>query len=329
MAMPKIRKGEPVVAPKVAGEGQQPNIQLVTWGDLTWVNIEQPTKLETEYLVQNYSFNQLDLDDCLSRRQRPKIDEYEDYLFVVLHFPKWHKEVQIVRPSQVSIFIGRNYVVSVHAGELTPLVKLFEVCKNNEVVRQRNMSEGSVFLAYRIIDLLVDYCFTITDKILSQMEGVEDKVFDENVEAARELAVVRRDIIAQRRIIWPLRTVIGELEAKLQKFTSMDMTVYFGDLSDHTNKIWDTLDECKEIIEVYKDADFVLGTDRINRVIRILTILSSIVLPFLVVTSFYGMNIHLPGGITKGSFESFLILLAVMFLMAGVMLYLFHRKRWI
>jgi magnesium transporter len=220
-------------------------------------------------------------------------------------------------------------VVSVHAGELTPLVKLFEVCKNNEVVRQRNMSEGSVFLAYRIIDLLVDYCFTITDKILSQMEGVEDKVFDENVEAARELAVVRRDIIAQRRIIWPLRTVIGELEAKLQKFTSMDMTVYFGDLSDHTNKIWDTLDECKEIIEVYKDADFVLGTDRINRVIRILTILSSIVLPFLVVTSFYGMNIHLPGGITKGSFESFLILLAVMSLMAGVMLYLFHRKRWI
>jgi len=329
MAMPKIRKREPVAAPEVGKEGQQLNIETIIWGELTWVNIQNPTKLEIEYLAQNYSFNQLDLDDCLSRRQRPKIDEYKDYLFVVLHFPKWYKEVQITRPSQVAIFIGRNYVVSVHAGELTPLVKLFEECKNNEVVCQRNMGKGSVFLAYRVIDLLVDYCFTITDKIMSQMESVEDKVFDENVEAARELAVVRRDIITQRRIIWPLRTVIGELEAKLQKFTSMDMTVYFGDLSDHINKIWDTLDECKEVIEVYKDSDYVLSTEHINRVMRIVTILSAIILPFVAISSLYGMNISLPGGIEKGSLESFGFLLATMFLISLGMLYFFHRKRWI
>lgn len=328
MAMPKakINKASPVVQ---AGAEPEMHLASVTLGKLTWVNIEAPTKRETDYLAQNYSFNQLDLDDCLSRRQRPKIDEYEDYLFIVLHFPKWHKEVKIARPSQVAIFVGRDYVVTVHAGELTPLVRLFEVCQNNEQVRQRNMGKDSVFLAYRIIDLLVDYCFPIMDKILSNMESLEDKVFDEKVEASNEIAVLRRDIITQRRIIWPLRAVIGSLEVKLRKFATMDMSVYFGDLLDHLNKIWDTLEECKEIIEVFKDADFVLSTEYLNRVMRILTIFSSIVLPFLVISSIFGMNVSLPGGIEWGSLSSFITLLIIAALISLGMLYFFRRKRWI
>ena len=313
-------------------EEQQLNMNSLTWGELTWVNIEHPTERETGYLAQHYPFHRLDLDDCLSRIQRPKIDEYEDYLFVILHFPKWHKEIQVATPSQVSIFIGRNYVVTLHSGELTPLVRLFEECQNKEEVRQRNMGKGSVFLVYRIIDLMVDYCFPILDKILSQMESVEDRVFDENVESACEVAVLRRDIIAQRRIIWPLRTVIGSLEAKLRKFATMDMSVYFGDILDHINKVWDTLEECKEIIEVYKDTDYVLSTERLNRVMRVLTILSTILLPFLVVSSLYGMNVHLPGGLTHVTYPSFLpflLLMVFMSLIAGGMLYFFRRKRWI
>jgi magnesium transporter len=191
------------------------------------------------------------------------------------------------------------------------------------------MGRGSALLAYRIIDLLVDYCFPIMDKILSQMEDVEDGVFDETVEAARELAVVRRDIIAQRRIIWPLRTVIIELEPKLRKFTTRNMSDLFGDMLDHLNKIWDTLDECKEVIEVYKDSDYVLSTDRINRIMRILTIFSAIILPFVVISSIWGMNVHMPGGLTQGNHLSFYFLLLAMVLVAGGMLFFFHRKHWI
>jgi magnesium transporter len=328
MVTPRVKREKIVAAQEVRKE-EQPNIETITLGELTWVNIEQPTKRETEYLAQNYSFNQLDLDDCLSRRQRPKIDEYEDYLFVVLHFPKWYKDVQIARPSQVAMFIGKKYVVTVHAGELTPLVRLFEVCKDNAAVCQRNMNKGSAFFAYRIIDLLVDYCFPIMDKILSQMESVEDAVFDETAESARDVAVVRRDIIAQRRIIWPLRTVIAELEPKLKKFTTRNMSHLFGDMLDHLNKIWDTLEECKEVIEVYKDSDFVLSTEYINRIVRILTVLAAIMLPFMVISSLYGMNVHLLGGLTSGSHLSFILLLVAMSLIAGGMLYFFRRKRWI
>jgi magnesium transporter len=328
MAKPRVKKGEIVAAQEAVAE-EELHIEAVTHRGLTWVNIERPTTRETDYLAQNYSFNQLDLDDCLSRRQRPKVDEYKDYLFVVLHFPKWHKEVQIARPSQIGMFIGRKYVVTIHAGELTPLVKFFEVCRDNAVVRRRAMGRGSALLAYRIIDLLVDYCFPIMDKILSQMEIAEDRVFDETVEATHELAVVRRDIIAQRRIIWPLRAVIAELEPKLRKFTNRNMSHLFGDMLDHLAKIWDTLEECKEVIEVYKDSDYVISTERINRIMRVLTIFSAIILPFVVISSIYGMNVHMPGGLTGGSFQTFLLLLLAMVVVAGGMLFFFRRKHWI
>src|SRR4030042_3804728 len=94
------------------------NIEQVTWNGLTWVNIERPTPKETEYLAQNYLFHSLDLDDCLSRTQRPKIDEYEDYLFIVLHFPLFSKNQRVTVPAQVSIFIGKDYLVTLHAGVL-------------------------------------------------------------------------------------------------------------------------------------------------------------------------------------------------------------------
>lgn len=328
MAIPRTKKENKVVVQEVAAADKL-NVEMVTFKDLTWVNVEQPTIQETDYLAQNYQFNQLDLDDCLSRRQRPKIDEYQDYLFVVLHFPKWHRDVEIARPSQVAMFIGRKYVVTVHAGELTPLVKFFEVCRDSAAMRQKAMSRGSALLAYRIIDLLVDYCFPIMDKILSQIETLEDVVFDQTVEATHELAVARRDIIAQRRIIWPLRAVIAELENKLKKFTTRDMSDLFGDMLDHLAKIWDTLEECKEVIEVYKDSDYVLSTERINRIMRVLTIFSAIILPFVVISSIYGMNVTLPGGLTIGNFQTFLLLLLAMIVVAGGMLLFFRRKHWI
>ncbi len=310
-------------------EEQSLNLESVTWGDLTWVNIEQSTEREIDYLAKNYPFHPLDLDDCLSRIQRPKIDVYEDYLFLVLHLPVYNKKARVTTPSQVSVFIGENYLITLHKGELKPLVKLFQGCRVDEKLRQEYFSYGSGYLLYRLIDKLVDYLFPILDKILEAVDDVEGSVFDENVEATEELAILRRDVLAQRRAIWPLRSVIAGLESKLERFTKMDLKVYFGDLLDHVDKVWDTLEECKEIVEVFKDSDYVLGTERLNRVMRILTILSTIILPFLVVSSIYGMNIALPGGLERGSLQSFLIVLASMVVISGGMLYFFRRKRWI
>ena len=162
MAVSQVKKNDPL------------KLETLTWGDLTWVNIENPTARETAYLAQNYSFHPLDLDDCLSRIQRPKIDAYKDYLFLVFHFPVFNKEARVTTPSQLSVFISEKYLITLHKGELKPLVKLFKECQRDEESRQDYFSQGSVFLLYRIIDRLVDSCFPILNKMFDNIEEVED-----------------------------------------------------------------------------------------------------------------------------------------------------------
>ncbi len=309
---------------------EQLNLESVTWGDLIWINIESPTEQETEYLAKNYPFHLYDLDDCLSRKQRPKIDEYEDYLFLVLHFPVFNKEARVTTPSQVSVFIGEKYVITLHKGELKPLVELFRQCQVDEDVRQEHFSQGSGYLLYRVIDRLVDYLFPILDKILESVDNIEDSVFDGKVEVAEDLAVLRRDIIAQRRITWPMRAVIGSLEPKLKRFSKVDLNVYFGDTVDHVDKVWDTLDECKEVIEVFKDTDYTLSAERLNQIMRVLTIISTIMLPLIVISGLWSMNVPLPFGANPGGSPYVFVAMVITLLsVVGGMLVFFHRKRWI
>ncbi len=308
----------------------QGNIETVVWDNLVWTNITKPTTKEMDYLAKNFPFHPLDLDDCLSRKQRPKLDEYKDYLFFIFHYSVYNRETRISSHDQVAVFIGEKYLVTVHSGGLKAIGKLFRECQIDEETRQNNFQFGSGFLLYRILDRSIDAYFPILDKILSWTEEVEDRVFDENEEVAKELSILRRDVITQRRIMFPSRQVIIELEPKLKKFTKMDITVYYGDLMDHFNKICDTLDEAREIIDVYKDTDFILGTDRMNSMMRMLTILSTIILPFLVVSSIYGMNILLPGGNTEGgNWLTFLALIVIMCAISVSMLIYFRKKRWI
>jgi len=303
------------------------NMQSLTWGDFTWINIEQPTEKETEYLAQNYPFHPLDLDDCLSRIQRPKIDQYKDYLFLVLHFPIFNKEARVTTPSQVSVFIGQNYLITLHKGELKPLVKLFRECEIDEESRQEHFNAGPGYLLYRIADRLVDYCLPIANKMLENIEDVEDGIFSNRGRSQiKEISMLRRDIISFRRIIWPMRAVIGSLEPKIRRFTKMDLSVYFGDTVDHLDKIWDALDEYKEIIEGLNDTHDSLATNRTNEVMRMLTVIATILLPLTVVASLYGMNIPLP---LQESHYSFVLVFGVWAIIVTGMLVFFRRHHWI
>jgi magnesium transporter len=326
MSVPRVRrkKGE-AVAEAIAEE--KLHVESVTAGELTWFNIEAPTRLETDYLAQNYPFHPLDLDDCLSRIQRPKIDVYDDYLFLVFHFPVFNPEARVTTASQVSVFIGQGYLITLHNGDLKPLVKLFNQCQTDEEIKQEHFSQGSGYLLYRIIDRLVDYCLPILNKIGVNIEEVEDNIFSESMRGTvREISTLRRDVISFRRIIWPMRAVIGSMEPKIRRFTPMDMEVYFGDMTDHVDKIWDGLDEYKEIIEGLSDTHDSLATNRTNEVVRVLTAIATILLPLTVVASLYGMNIPLP---FQESPFSFALVFIVWLVIACGMLFFFRSKRWI
>lgn len=304
------------------------SLETIVNGRLTWVNVENPTSEEIEYLQQSYSFHPIALEDCLSRVQRPKIDEYEDHLFVILQFPVYNKVTRVSMPSNVAIFVGASYLVTIHAGNLRPLLRIFKTCRENETFREEAMGRSSGYLFYQLVDRLVDYCFPMLDKIAGNIDAIEDQIFsDEAQGTVRELSIVRRDIIEFRRIFRPQIPVIASLELRQYPFLREDLDVYWGSISDHMNRIRDILEDHREVVEGLSDTNDSLTSYRINEVIRVLTLISTMMLPLAVITGIYGMNISvLP---FANSQHSFIITIGVMVIVIGSMLALFKRRHWI
>lgn len=303
------------------------NLEQLTYGELSWINIQPPTEKVREYLSANYPFHHLDLDDVFSRIQRPKMDEYKDYLFFVFNFPRYQKKEQVLNQSQVSVFVGDGYLITLHKGELKPLHSLFEACKDDGELQDDVLGNGTGYLLYRILDRLIDYCLPILNKTANGIEEIEDHIFSSQAHnTVREISRMRRDVISFRRTIWPMRTLIGGLETKLRRFSKKDLTVYFGDTVDHLEKIWDGLNEYKEIVEGLHATHDSLDSNRLNDALRILTILSTIGTVCTVIVSFYGMNVGLPGDTNP---RSWVIILIVMLALMFTMLWYFYRKGWI
>lgn len=323
---------ESVKAPTPMGEEPilaTPKVETICNGRLAWVNIERPTQAEIDWLRENYpSFHPLDLDDCLSKNQRPKIDEYDDYLFIVLHFPVYNRRALVTTPSEVDIFIGANYVITLHNGDLRALNRFFKQCQTDEACRQENMGRSSGFLLYQLIDRLVDDCFPMVNKIGSKIDALEERIFGDEVrEVLKELSILRRDVIAFRRIVKPQIAIIASLERKERPFLREDLDVYWGNISDHVNKIWDNLEDHRDVIEGLTGTSESMNTLRTNEVMKVLTLISTIMLPMAVISGIYGMNINfLP---FADSPHSFAITVGAMVGVLVAMLTYFRLRRWV
>jgi len=305
------------------------NVNSISEGKLTWIYIEKPSSKEVEFLGQHFNFHPLNLDDVLSRVQRPKIDEYDDHLFIVLQFPVFDKKNHITRPSEVDIFVGENYVVTVHSNaDLKPLTKFFRECQIHEKSRHTYLGRSSGFLLYHILDRLVNYCFPILGKVTESIDNIEGVIFSKTVpETVRQVSLIRRDLISFRRVVRPQIAVIETLEREEYPFFREEQEIYFGDVADHIRKIWGALEDCKEVVDGLADTSNWLTSHRIQEIMRVLTIVMAILAPPTLLSGIFGMNIPLPGGVESGSLLPLGILLSVMALMgAGMFIYLRHRK---
>jgi len=249
--------------------------EVLSHGRVTWVNVEKPVPEDMDYLREHYPFfHPLDLEDCLSRIERPKIDEYENYLFIIMQFPVFDSSRRVSRPGEIDIFIGAGYLVTVHDGNLWPITKLFDDCGSDEQTRQRHMGRGSSRLLHDVIDRLVDYCFPIFYKVDANIREIEEDIFTEEMSrVVQEISWVRRDIIALQRIVKPQITIVANLEHKDRPFIREELEVYFGDVLDHLYKAWDMLEDHRDVIEGLSDTSNTLTSYRINEVIKILTII--------------------------------------------------------
>jgi magnesium transporter len=184
---------------------------------LMWIDIQKPTRQKLKVLEKCYSFHELNMEDCLSKIQIPKLDSYEDHVFVILHFPTIDRELSIPRSTQLAIFAGFDYLVTVQQGELKPLTDMFEICKVSQKQRDSFMGNSSGYLIHSIIDLLVDDLLHILMKLAGNLDDIEDVVFDERIGATKEISLLRRDITTLRRLVYPLKRIIPVLSKETQK----------------------------------------------------------------------------------------------------------------
>lgn len=301
----------------------------VTHNGLTWIDIANPGAEEIAFLRQHYSFHPLNLDDCLSKTQRPKLDSYPDagYLFVVLHFPRFDADERVATVEEVDVFVGKNFVITIHSGKLKPLVRLLNIASVDEKARTQLLGRSSGYTLYRLLDALVRHCFPMLDQVDMRLDEIETMLFGRNVRATvQEISTVRRDIIALRRIVRPNLPILHLLEQHDLPFLDVDEETYFGDLTDGMGKIADVLEEYNEVIISYNATVDSLTSHRINEIMKILTVISTVVLPMTLVASIYGMNVPLPLAEHPWSFG---VTVALMILSAVGMLTYFRYNDWI
>ena len=331
--LPKIRRsqgrGQGPAAPSES-ERERPDVQRIEAHGLTWLNIEAPTEVETAWLAEHYEFHPLDLEDVLSRRrQRAKIDEYAEYLFIVLHVPRFDKRTGRLQAAELNVFVAEDLVITLPNEPLKPLAALWSRCDRSEASREQLMSKGSGYLLYEIVDAMYDYCFPILDKIGFKLDSIEDALFEgESDDLVRDISNIKQEIINYRKIVKPQRATLRLLERSNQRYAPQDLEIYFDDIVDKSERIWDLLENYKEVAEALEATNESVITHKLNDIIRLLTILSTVLLPLTLIASIYGMNVEVLPFSHSGAL-SLLIPLALMVIIAGGLIAFFRHKRWL
>jgi magnesium transporter len=325
-SLPRIRRTRPsTLGEDVARTAQQPD-ELSANG-LTWVNLDAPNAEVATMLAERFGWHPLDIEDVLSKRQRPKVDEYPEYLFVVLHFPVYDKAVQRLNAAELDLFLGPGYLVTLPNVELLPITRLFHRSAEDVVLRESLFGKGSGYLLYHVLDDLFDYCFPMLDKIGHKLDVIEDDLFEERSEdAVRDISNVKQEIISYRKIIKPERSTLRLLERHTARFLPEELELYFDDLVDAAERIWDLLDNYKEVVEALEDTNESVIGHQTNYRLQILTVVSVVLLPLTLIASIFGMNVGVPG---EGDLDAFWALFAIMVVIGLGLLGLFRWRRWL
>jgi magnesium transporter len=319
----RARDGASLQTPAAA----EPHVEQVSAAGLRWINIERPGSLEQAWLEEHFDFHPLAYEDVASRNQRPKIDEYDDYLFIVLHFPVFDKKVGRLNAGELDIFVGPDFLITLPNTELKSVEYLFERLRQNDEMRDQIFSQGSGYLLYRIVDTAFDYCFPMLSKVGNKLDRLEEEIFEgRSEEVVRDISNVKLEILNFRKIIRPQRPVLRDLERTKHRYIADDLEIYFDDIVDASERIWDMLENFKEVVEALEDTNESVLSHRVNDVLRVLTAFSVVILPLTLLASIWGMNVGVPG---QGSTTAFWGIIATMVATLAGLLGFFRWRGWL
>jgi magnesium transporter len=321
------RSGRGRADAEVVQAHDEPRVEIVEAPGLRWINIERPRTIDLAWLQERFEFHPLDYEDVISRNQRPKVDEYDDYLFIVLHFPRYDKQVGRLNAAEVDLFVGPDYLITLPNEPLQPIEYLFERCRTSEELREQLFSKGAGYLLYKIVDDCVDASFPMLRKIGNKLERIEEEIFEGNsAEVVRDISNVKQEIINFRKIVRPQRTAFADLERNKARYIADDLEIYFEDINDASERVWDMLENYKEVVEALESTNEAQIAHRTNETFRVLTAISVIVLPLTLVASVWGMNVGVPG---EENMAAFWAIIGAMVGLLGGLIYYFRRRGWL
>jgi magnesium transporter len=306
---------------------ESPRVEEVSAAGLRWLNVQDPGSAEIAWMAEHFGFHPLDLEDVASINQRPKLDVYDDYLFLVVQLPRFDKETGRLHPAELDVFIGPDYVITLPEEPIVPLPAMWERVREQADVREALFAGGSGRLLYEILDRCVDACFPMLGQLGRKLRRLEDDIFEgRSREIVREISNTKQEIINFRAMIRPQRAVFRALERAKQRHFGEELDVYFDDLTDASERIWDVLENFKEIVEALESSNESVLSHRLNDVLRVLTAASVVLLPLTLIASAWGMNVQVPGERDAGTFWIIIAVMAA--LLTGTILY-FRRRGWL
>jgi len=290
---------------------------------IIWVDVTDPTSRDFDELAREFNFHPLSIEDCRNEHQRPKVDEYPGYYFIVLYEAELVDE-QHLELRELNIFLGKNYVVTVHANPIRATARAERLWKEWKDLAER----GTGLLAYLLIDPIVDDYMPLLDGFSDKLDELEDQIFtDFQPEAIEHLFRIKKQLLFLRRSITPLRDVFNILLRREQPLFSRETHVYFQDVFDHLIRVTDTIDTLRDILNSTMDAYLSISSTRMNIVMKQLTAISTILMSVTLIAGVYGMNFEempelkwrfgYPGALTS-------------MLVIGLVIYFFFRKiKWL
>jgi magnesium transporter len=301
-------------------------VDTVKIGTLKWHHIISPSEEDLQYLKDNFYFHPLDIEDCRSINQRPKIDIYDDYYFMILHFPTFDARNVMLAPKEVKIFWGEDFVITIGQSQWV-VSEMFQDVKQ-KLSRKEEIEVGnSDTLLYRILEKLMTNSLNLIRRIGLEVDRISDDLFNKRAQKTIErISVTRKNIILLNTIFKPQLPLFHKFESGLIAGYAENMEDYWGNILDYYQKMWDMTEDYGEMIEGLSKTFDSLQTNKINEIMKILTFFSAIMLPLTVITGLYGMNVGLP---LQNDPRSFFLILAIMMLVVITMLYYFRRRRWL
>jgi magnesium transporter len=306
---------------RVEPEWLDPASGVTLWADLT-----DPTPEEGKAILSDtFKFHPLAVEDALAPIQFPKVESYGSYLYLILHGIDFRAKEHKFATRDVDFFLGRNFLVTVHDSQSRSIGKLKQVCEAHSTI----LGEGPISVLHRVIDSMVDNYRPEIDRIEERMNRMEDQaIFSARSDLVRRILALKRDLASLRRVVIPQRDVVGRLARREFPMINDEMAYRFRDVYDHLVRLADEATIFQDRITGILEAHLSTVSNRLNEVMKVLTVMSTIFLPLTVLTGMWGMNVpfpHFPGG--EGA--QFWWVTGIMLGIAGVMLAFFHRKGWI